>query len=165
MAAITASLAFGTAVTGTASPASGLPHCRASQLRLSGRLQGATQSLLGTLTVVNETDHACALPLRPSRVALVIGTQLLPALTVPMSAGASPPGLPTRRLTAHERVLVGVQWRNWCGAPRGRVRLRVGLTVYSAETRRVSVGLVRTPQCVSNKYSSRVAVSRFITPL
>jgi hypothetical protein len=154
---------LGAAVTGGASSSSALTRCRASQLRLSGRLHGATQSLLGTLTVANATDHACALPVRPSRVALVIGPQLLPALTVRMSASASPPGSPTRRLSARGRVFVGIQWRNWCGAPRGNVRLRLGLTVWSSETRRPSVGIVRTPQCVDNKYSSRVAVSRFMT--
>jgi hypothetical protein len=162
IALIAACCALAAAVAGAASSSSALRHCRASQLRLSGHLQGATQSLLGTLTVVNETDHACALPVRPRRVTLVIGPQLLPALTVRMSASQSPPGLPTRRLLARERVVVGIQWRNWCGAPRGKVRLRVGLTVWSSETRRPSVGIVRTPQCVDNKYSSRVAVSRFI---
>ena len=59
-------------------------------------------------------------------------------------------------------LVVGIQWRNWCGAPRGNVRLRVGLTIYRGETRRIGVGLVRTPVCVDHRFSSRVAVSRFI---
>lgn len=90
----------------------------------------------------------------------MIGTQVLPALTTRMSAG----GVLTRRLAGHGRVRVRIQWRNWCGAPRGNVHLRLGLTIYSSETRRASVGLVRTPVCVDPKYSSRVAVSRFTKP-
>ena len=90
----------------------------------------------------------------------MIGTQVLPALTVRMGSE----GVPTRRLAGHGRVRVSIQWRNWCGAPRGNVRLKVGLTIYGSETRRASVGLVRTPVCVDPKYSSRVAVSRFIKP-
>jgi hypothetical protein len=109
----------------------------------------------------NRTAHGCALPVAPSRVTLVIGTQVLPALTV-RSRAIQPPGTPTRRMPAHGRVTVGVQWRNWCGAPRGNVHLSLGLTIYSSETRRTPVGLVRTPVCVDHRYSSRVAVSRFI---
>jgi hypothetical protein len=131
-------------------------------LKLRASLQGATQSLLGTVVVANPSARACALPVAPSRVALVIGSQLLPALTVRMRPGIGPAGTPTRRLPGHGHVTVGVQWRNWCGAPRGNVHLRIGLTIYSPETPRVSAGVVRTPVCVDHKYSSRVAVSRFI---
>ena len=145
-----------------ASSASGLPHCRSGQLKLAGGLQGATQSLLGTLTLANRTAHACALPVAPRRVSLVVGTQVLPALTVRMRGGIVPPGVPTRRLAAHGRVRVGIQWRNWCGAPRGNVRLSVVLTIYPSVSRRAVVGLVRTPVCLEHKLSSRVAVSRFI---
>lgn len=149
--------AFG--VTGaTASSASTVPRCKGAQLKISASLLGATQSLLGTAVLSNPSAHACALPVAPSRVTLVIGAQVLPALTVRMSAE----GVPTRQLAGHGRVIVGIQWRNWCGAPRGNVHLRLGLTIYSSETRRPSVGLVRTPVCVDPKYSSRVAVSRFI---
>ena len=87
---------------------------------------------------------------------------MLPVLTVLMNDHRWPPGKPTRRLPAHERVFVGIQWRNWCGRPRGNVRLAVGLTIYGAETRRSPVGRARTPQCVDHKHSSRVAVSPFI---
>ena len=152
--------AAGASAMGAASSASGLPRCRSGQLKLSGSLQGATQSLLGTFTLANRAAHACALPVAPSRVSLVIRTQVLPALTVRMRAGIAPPGMPTRRLAAHGRVQVGIQWRNWCGRPRGRVRLSVELTIYNA-TPRTPVGRVRTPVCVAHKYSSKVAVSRF----
>jgi hypothetical protein len=147
---------------GTAPSSTTLPHCRAAQLRLSGHLQGATQSLLGTLTVSNRTARACALAVAPSRATVVIGTQVLPALTVRMGNALAPPGAPARRLPARGKVVVGIQWRNWCGAPRGNVHLAIALTVYRTETRRVGVGLVRTPVCVDHKFSSRVAVSRFI---
>jgi hypothetical protein len=92
----------------------------------------------------------------------MIGNQVLPALTVRLSSRLAPPGTPTGRLPARGKVTVGIQWRNWCGAPRGNVRLLVGLTIYRAETRGIPVGLVRTPVCVDHRLSSRVAVSRFI---
>ena len=156
------SCVVGVSTTGAPSSASGLPHCRSGQLKLSGGLQGATQSLLGALTLANRTAHACALPVAPSRVSLVVGTQLLPALTMRMRGGIVPPGVPTRRLAAHGRVSVGVQWRNWCNAPRGNVRLSVVLAIFPSVTPRVGVGVVRTPPCLDHKFSSRVAVSRFI---
>ena len=154
--------ALGVSVTGVASSSSGLPHCKSGQLKLTGSLQGATQSLLGTFTLANKSARACALPVAPRRVSLVIGTQVLPALTVRMSAGTEPPGTPTRRVAAHGRVTVAVQWRNWCGAPRGNVHLSVRLTIFPSVSPRAAVGLVRTPPCVDHKYSSRVSVSRFI---
>jgi hypothetical protein len=139
-----------------------LPNCTARQLRLSGHLSGATQSLLGTLTLTNRTVRACALPARPRRVSLYIPGQLLPALTVRMPAGAAPPGAPTRTLPARGHVAVGVQWRNWCGAPRGRVRAALVLTIYAAVIPRLALGTVATPPCADAKYSSTVAVSRFL---
>jgi hypothetical protein len=162
LAVIATCVALGLTASGAASTSTALTRCRSSQLRLSGGLQGATQSLRGTLTIVNQGNRACALPKAPSRVTLVIGRKVLPALTVPMNARLWPPGKATRRLSAHGRVVVGIQWRNWCGAPRGDVRLSVGLTIYGTETRRASVGRVTTPQCGDRKYSSRVAVSPFI---
>jgi hypothetical protein len=157
IALIAACWALGSAVGGAGS-ASTLPRCKGAQLKITASLQGATQSLLGTAVLTNPSSRACGLPLAPSRVTLVIGTQVLPALTVRMRAE----GAPARQLPAHGHVRVRVQWRNWCGAPRGNVHLRLGLTIYSSETRRASVGLVRTPVCVDPKHSSRVAVSRFI---
>jgi hypothetical protein len=163
LAVIAACCAIGVTAASAASAPAALARCKASQLRLSGSLQGATQSLLGTLKLVNPSNRACALPQAPSRVTLVIRSQVLPALTVRMSSHLWPPGKTTRRLPAHRRVLVGVQWRNWCGAPRGNVPLSVGLTIYGGETRRPSVGRVTTPQCVDHVHSSRVSVSPFIT--
>ena len=159
IAAIAICCAFG-AAGGAASSASTLPRCKGAQLKISASLQGATQSLLGTAVLTNPSARSCVLPVAPSRVTLVIGTQVLPAITVRMSTD----GVPTRRLAGHGRARVRVRWRNWCGAPRGNVHLRLGLTIYGSETRRPSVGLVRTPVCVDPKYSSRVAVSRFTRP-
>ena len=161
LALIAACCALGAGATSAASSPT-LAHCRASQLKLTGSLQGATQSLLGTLDLVNRSGRACALPSAPSRVTLHVGTQVLPALTVPMNRHLWPPGVPTRKLAAHERVFVGIQWRNWCGRPRGTVRLSVALTIYPNVSPRAPVGRVSTPQCVDNKHSSRVAVSRFM---
>jgi hypothetical protein len=162
LALIAACCALGVVAAAAATSSSTLARCGPGQLELTSRLQGATQSLLGTVVVANRSARACALPVAPSRVTLVIGTQVLPALTVRMASGIAPSGTPTRRLPARGRVTVGVQWRNWCGAPRGNVSLRVGLTIYSSETSRVTAGVVRTPVCVDHDHSSRVAVSRFI---
>jgi hypothetical protein len=136
--------------------------CTARQLRLSGGLSGATQSLLGTLTLTNRSGRACALPARPRRVSLYIPGQLLPTLTVRMGGSATPPGAPTRTLPARGHVVVGVQWRNWCGAPRGRVRASLVLTIYASVTARMSLGTVTTPPCGDAKFASTVAVSRFL---
>ena len=100
------------------------------------------------------------MPVAPKRVSLRVGTQVLPTLTVRMSPAMEPPGLPTRKLAGRERVFVGIQWRNWCGRPRGRVRLSIALTIYAA-TPRTSAGVVRTPVCEAHKYTSKVSVSRF----
>jgi hypothetical protein len=151
-------LGAGAAGAATSSPA--LAPCVPGQLKLTGSLQGATQSLLGTLTVTNRLGRACAVPVAPSRVSLRIGTQVLPTLTVRMSNTMEPPGLPTRKVAAHGHVFVGVQWRNWCGAPRGNVRMSIALTIYSAAPRTVP-RRTQTPICVDRKHSSRVAVSRF----
>jgi hypothetical protein len=141
-----------------------LTNCTARQLRLSGHLSGATQSLLGTLTLSNKSGRACALPVAPRRVSLIIGRQVLPTLTVRMRGSATPPGFPTRTLRARGQVTVGVRWRNWCGAPRGRVRVRATLvlTIYAAVTPRLPLGTVTTPPCAAAKYSSTVAVSPFL---
>jgi hypothetical protein len=162
LAVIAACCALGAGATGSASStsSSALPHCRLAQLKLTGSLQGATQSLLGTLTVTNRAAQACALPIAPRRVTLRIGTQVLPTLTARMSPAMEPPGLPTRKVAGRERVFVGIQWRNWCGRPRGRVRLSVELTIYNA-TPRTPVGRVRTPVCANHKFTSKVSVSRF----
>jgi hypothetical protein len=162
LAVIAACCALGAGATGSASSSSSsaLPYCRLAQLKLTGSLQGATQSLLGTLTVTNRAAQACALPIAPRRVTLRIGTQVLPTLTVRMSPAMEPPGLPTRKVAGRERVFVGIQWRNWCGRPRGRVRLSVELTIYNA-TPRTPVGRVRTPVCANHKFTSKVSVSRF----
>jgi hypothetical protein len=68
-------------------------------------------------------------------------------------------------LPARAGVNVAIQWRNWCGKPRGNVHLKVGLTIYRSATRRIGVGLVRTPVCVARRASSRVGVSGFVTPV
>jgi Protein of unknown function (DUF4232) len=149
-----ATAARGTSVT--------LPNCTARQLRLSGHLSGATQSLLGMLTLTNKDAHACALPARPRRVSLYVPGALLPTATVPMRGSASPPGVRTRTLPARGHVVVAVQWRNWCGAPRGRVRATLTLTVYPSVTPRLPLGTLTMPQCADAKYSSTVAVSRFV---
>jgi hypothetical protein len=149
----------------SAAPAVGsapaLARCTARQLKLSGSVSGATQSLLGTLTLANRTLRACALPVAPQRVSLMIGTQTLPTLTVRWRRGG-PQGTPTRRLAGHGHVTLGVQWRNWCGAPRGKVHLALAVTLVDPVTVKMDLRTVTTPPCVDHRYSSRVAVTRFL---
>jgi hypothetical protein len=164
IALIAACCALGAGATSAAS-APALAHCRASQLKLAGSLQGASQSLIGSLTLLNRSDQACGLPAMPRRVSLQIGKKVLSTVTVPMVRGLWPPGAPTRMLPGRAGVNVAIQWRNWCGRPRGNVHLKVGLTIYRSEIRRTSVGLVRTPVCVARRMSSRVAVSGFVAPV
>jgi hypothetical protein len=135
--------------------------CTSAQLKLSGRLSGATQALIGALTLANRSGHACALPFAPLRVSLMIGRQVLPTLTVRWRLGR-PAGTPTRRLAPHGRVTVRVQWRNWCGAPRGTVRLSLALTLIDPVTVGTALGATTTPPCVAPRYSSRIAVTRFL---
>jgi hypothetical protein len=164
IALIAACCALGAGATSAAS-APTLAHCRASQLKLAGSLQGAGQSLLGSLTLLNRSDQACRLPAMPRRVSLQIGKKVLSTVTVAMARGLWPPGARTRMLPARAGVNVAIQWRNWCGKPRGNVHLKVGLTIYRSATRRAGVGLVRTPVCAARRVSSRVAVSGFVTPV
>jgi hypothetical protein len=137
-------------------------NCTTRQLRLSGHLQGATQSLAGTLTLRNRSGRTCALPPAPRRVSLLIGHEVLPTLTVRMRAGEAPPGVPTRTLPGRGHVTVGVRWRNWCGAPRGTVRASIVVTIFRSVSPRLALGTVTTPPCAGAKFSSRVAVSRFL---
>ncbi|HEY6151047.1 MAG TPA: DUF4232 domain-containing protein [Gaiellaceae bacterium] len=157
---VVALCAFAVGTAGAASSSSAVARCRPGQLALTGSLQGATQSLLGTLTVANTTGRACALPVAPSKALLRVGTKLLPTVTVRMSTAMEPLGLPVRKVGAHQRVFVGIQWRNWCGSPKGKVRLSVGLKIFAASPR-VAAHKTRTPVCASRKSASRVAVSRF----
>lgn len=152
--------AFAVGTAGAASSSSTAARCRPGQLAVTGSLQGATQSLLGTLTVANTTGRACALPVAPSRALLRVGTKLLATVTVRMSKAMEPLGLPVRKVGPHQRVFVGIQWRNWCGSPKGNVRLSVGLKIFAASPR-VAAHKSRTPVCVDRKHASTVAVSRF----
>jgi hypothetical protein len=160
LALFAACCALGAAATSAAS-APTVARCRAGQLKLTGSLQGATQSLLGTLDLVN-TGRACALPASPSRVTVRVGTKLLRTVTVAMNRQLWPTGVPTRKLQARERAYIGIQWRNWCGSPRGKVRVSIGVKIYSNVAPRTPGIRARTPQCINPKRASTVAVSRFI---
>jgi Protein of unknown function (DUF4232) len=161
---VVALCAFAVGTAGAVSSSTTVARCRTGQLAVTGSLQGATQSLLGTLTVANTTGRACALPVAPSRAILRVGTKVLPTVTVRMSKAMEPLGLPVRKVGPHQRVFVGIQWRNWCGSPKGKVRLSVGLKIFSALPR-VAAHKTRTPVCVDRKHASTVAVSRFKSSL
>ena len=58
--------------------------------------------------------------------------------------------------------IVAAVWRNWCSVPRGRVRLAFATTLSGSVSPRSNAVVGKTPPCVDRRYSSRVAVSRFI---
>jgi hypothetical protein len=156
--------AVGTAGAASSSSASTPPRCKAGQLVLTGSLQGATQSLLGTLTLANLGARACSLPVAPSKVSFRVGSKALRTVTVRMSKAREPLGLAVRQVPPHQRVFIGIEWRNWCGKPTGKVRLSVGLQIY-AGLKRTAAHKTHTPVCVDRRSASRVAVSRFkVTP-
>jgi hypothetical protein len=96
------------------------------------------------------------------RISLSVGRQLLPTLTVRMRGSATPPGVPTRTLRTRGQIAVGVQWRNWCGAPRGRVRATLAPAIYPSVTLRLPLVRGTTSPCGDAKHSSTIAVSRFL---
>jgi hypothetical protein len=159
---VVALCAFAVGTAGAASSSSTPARCRPGQLALTGSLQGATQSLLGTLTLSNTAGRACSLPVAPSRVFLRVGTKVLSTVTVRMSKAMEPLGLPVRQVPPHQRVFVGIQWRNWCGKPTGKIRLSIALKIFTGSPR-TAPHKTRTPACASRKIASRVAVSRFKT--
>jgi hypothetical protein len=59
---------------------------------------------------------------------------------------------PTRTLPERGRVSVAIQWRNWCGSPRGAVRASVALTIAGVAPR-LNLGVVTAPTCVEARFS------------
>jgi hypothetical protein len=97
--------------------------CRASALRTTVRLQGATGSLLGSILVRNVGDKACRLRGRPTvelrdarGVLLNVRESKAPPLWKQLGA-ARPAGWPTVRLPARGSAEIFVQLRNWCVVP------------------------------------------------
>jgi hypothetical protein len=93
------------------------PPCRASQLRPSLQLQGATGSQLGRISFQVVGPGRCSLFGRP-RVSFVASPSSVRLRVVPISPlTPSAEILPPRTLTALRRgshVVVDLHWLNWC---------------------------------------------------
>jgi uncharacterized protein DUF4232 len=95
------------------------PACTASQLRASLSLQGATQSLVGPITLVNRSSRPCSLLGRP-RLSFADATSKWRETRLSDSVGGSydplaPPRRSLRALAPGEHVSVMLWWSNWCG--------------------------------------------------
>lgn len=113
--------AYGLVVGGSA-PQTGLaragtppPLCRASQLTASFGWQGATQSMLGGVTVENTGETACSLPLARPKLTLYWNGRPLQVQERkwPYKLNFTPAHVLLRGNSA----VVETQWWNWCGRP------------------------------------------------
>jgi len=100
------------------------PHaCRASALRSSVRLQGATGTLIGSILVRNVGERACALrglptvELRDANGSLLNVRQVTARPLWEQLGAARPSGWPTVRMPPHGAAQVFVRLSNWCATP------------------------------------------------
>ena len=118
---------------------SGAAFCRSDQLSGSAGFQGATQTMLGSVTLRNTSDVACALPRRRPLVTISWHGRTVPTKERPMRTG--PPWPQAQILAPDTTASVFFQWWS-CGGrgPRDAVRpaflLRFGhgLTVTARST-------------------------------
>jgi Protein of unknown function (DUF4232) len=147
---------------GSASPA--LRPCTGADLRASGRLQGATGSMVGPVAFRNVSSSHCALGGRPRVSIHDRGGRLLATREVP----ASLEFLGYRPVTAlgpGRRAWLSLQWSEWCGAwPRG-VYVRTLFLHVSLTTGRSLVGRVESgrPRC-DVRTGSKLGVTPFGVP-
>jgi Domain of unknown function (DUF4232) len=95
------------------------PACTASQLHASVSLQGATQSLVGPISIVNRSSRPCSLLGRP-RLSFADATSKWQETRLSQAVGApydplAPPHRSLRALAPGEHVSVMLWWSNWCG--------------------------------------------------
>ena len=145
-----------------------LEPCTAAQLSGGADtafVQGATQSLIGSIVVVNHGSMPCRLSGRPSVRMIGPNGELSVQITSEAPLGAASPG---RVIVAPGRPAeVTIRWTNWCGPP---VRLdQIGFQLWIGRSQRAFVvGLAgegqTTPICGSRKYPSTLGVSRWSYP-
>jgi hypothetical protein len=140
----------------------GAPACSASDLRVSGGVQGAMGSIVGPFYVTNVARTSCRLPSRPhlrivARESRVLPVKQLPARLVNAAR--------VRVLAPGRRAHTYLYWSNWCGPwPAGRTRfmraLRFRLTLPGGDALTLSV---RTPppRCDVPSRPSTLGVSPF----
>jgi hypothetical protein len=97
------------------------PLCRSTQLSGSAYFQGATQTMLGGVTILNTSDAACTLPNRRPAAYINWHGKRLPTneAAMPAPAGFSRVGL----LAPDTKASVFWQWRS-CGGPGPRAAVR-----------------------------------------
>jgi hypothetical protein len=95
----------------------GVPFCRSGQLSGSAGFQGATQSMLGSVTLQNTSDAACSLPQRRPLVAISWRGKVIPTEEGRMSTG--PPWPRAHALGPGQRASVYWQWLS-CGGQGAR---------------------------------------------
>ncbi len=125
------------------------PPCRTSQLSATAGWQGATQSMLGGVTVTNTSSAICSLP--SGVPALRIAWQGRP-LALRERQFSPPPGKPLRILEPGAAATVFLQWWNYCGPavdlklpPSVELRFPDGLVVAARASRQWGVPYCNGP--------------------
>jgi hypothetical protein len=156
-----ASTVFAATATGSSRPASP-PACSASDLRVSGGVQGATGSIVGPFYVTNVAGSSCRLPRRPD---IRISTRDGGVLPVRQRPAGLVNAAPVRVLAPGRRAHTYLYWSNWCGPWPARragltrpLRFRLTLTSGSALTLSVRTP---PPRCDVPGRPSRLGVSPF----
>jgi Protein of unknown function (DUF4232) len=136
------------------------PLCRSSQLAGSASFQGATQTMLGGITLRNTSGVACSLPTTRPAVRMSWEGQWLPTRETPMpSPGAS--FTPARVLAPGAKASVFFQWWS-CGGPGPRAAVRPGFQLtFGHGLVVVASSAVATPSfCGGLSGTRNLAVSR-----
>ena len=155
--------------------------CPASSLSASFGGQGATQAIVGGLTIANSGKTACRVTGHPA-IAMRTGssTQILGELPWSSSAFPGTDFSSTVLLRPHRSASVRIRWMNWCdpkaprssppgNAARGKRPSQILVTV-APGTRPISVsvpgGLLRLglPACMVPSRPSTVAVTLWTAP-
>lgn len=102
-----------------------VPLCRSPQLSGSSFFQGATQTMLGGVTLRNTSGVACSLPDTRPAARISWDGQWLPTREVPMATPAPSIMSPAHVLGPGQQATV--YWRWWsCGGPGPRAAVRPG---------------------------------------
>ena len=144
-----------------------IPLCQPTNLRGSASLQGATQSLLGGLSVKNTSGAACGLPNRPM-LRLMTGPRALEGRELPWTEWSSV-GIDhshLRVLAPGKTAFVIVQWRgcpSWAPSPGGYFRAVLQVSFPGAPSQlNVPLSAPITPPCNSLGEPSTLSVSYFV---
>jgi hypothetical protein len=139
-------------------------RCRASELRVTAGLQGATGSLAGGVRVRNAGGRACTVEGRP-RVAILSAGRPLPlrriAARPDWQGQLVPAGYPQVVLEPGDVADVRVSWSNWCGA-KPRPPLSISVVLPHGAGRLGAALEAGTPRCDQRSAPSTLAVQPFM---